>query len=279
MVFRKSWKYATKVERGNWTIGRQKSIKRRVHLKGERTKDSQRRKKWSAKHGHDTYGGDTEDLDSEAKPKHSKQAKQKGKSSGNVCRCGSTSHSRTSHRDCPLNMKNLPKSAVPPAAVRRKRDVSTDEDTEEALYSHGLSSDDSAGESSYRECYDSDESVRYSSWSDDDVVQCTCGAEGRAHKRGCPMNSRQYFCGATSSDSTAKVPVKRGLWAATADTSKPPFKKRRGSLKFQPGDHVCIHASSVLHVTCPVVLSKFSASSTGCAAMQVCSAHVSAVVI
>ncbi len=51
-----------------------KSKKRTIDLKMERTKDAQRRKAWSKKHGHDTYG-DTDDLDSEATPKVSKQVK------------------------------------------------------------------------------------------------------------------------------------------------------------------------------------------------------------
>jgi hypothetical protein len=36
----------------------EKSKKRRIILKVERTKYAQRRKEWSRKHGHDTYGDD-----------------------------------------------------------------------------------------------------------------------------------------------------------------------------------------------------------------------------
>ncbi len=42
----------------------EESKKRRIENKRERTKDAQKRKEWSKKHGHDTYG-ETDDLDSE----------------------------------------------------------------------------------------------------------------------------------------------------------------------------------------------------------------------
>ncbi len=111
-----------------------------------------------------------------------------------------------------MNKKNLAQSTAPPAVqhrkdleseciVQHKDDLCPEEDTEEVLYGDGLSSDDSAGELLYG-----------------DVVACTCGAQGRAHKRECPMNSRQYFSGsvlepdAVLNASTAKVlERKRGL--------------------------------------------------------------------
>ena len=53
-----------------------KCKKRRIQLKVERTKDAQRRKAWSKKHGHDTYGDDhSDDDDLELKPKASKTQK------------------------------------------------------------------------------------------------------------------------------------------------------------------------------------------------------------
>ncbi len=167
------------------TLDKQKTDerkKRRIHLKMERTKDAQRRKVWSKKHGHDTYG-DTDDLDCEAKPTVSKKVKT---STGGKCKCGSTTHKRSNHRDCPLNKKNLSYSAIPPAAVQHKKDLASDdivqhkddlcphEDREESLYSDGLSSDGSAGESSSGECYHSDESDLHSSCSDDDRACAMC---------------------------------------------------------------------------------------------------------
>ena len=77
---------------------------RRIEFKVERTLDSQRRKKWSKKHGHNTYGsGDSNEEGVELKPKGSKKRQA---SSGGKCRvCGSTSHLQSNHRDCPFNKR------------------------------------------------------------------------------------------------------------------------------------------------------------------------------
>ena len=65
--------------------------------------DAQCCKLWSKRHGHDTYGSsDNSDTDKdEIKPK-----KQKKRTTGGQCRCGSTAHQRTNHSDCPLNVNN-----------------------------------------------------------------------------------------------------------------------------------------------------------------------------
>ena len=57
--------------------------KRRRMLKVERTKDAQRRKKWSRKHGHDTYGDDEDSDTAELNPKGKKGIKNK-RLKGNV---------------------------------------------------------------------------------------------------------------------------------------------------------------------------------------------------
>ncbi len=91
-----------------------KTKKRRIQLKMEITKDAQLRKSWSKKHGHDTYG-DTDVLDSEAKPKASKQVKPRKSSSGGKCKCGSTGHRCVSHRDCPMNKRSPVGGLLQPA--------------------------------------------------------------------------------------------------------------------------------------------------------------------
>ena len=55
----------------------EKSKKRRIMLKADRTKDAQCRKEWSKEHGHDTYGDD-EDSDT-AELKINAKKKRKGK--------------------------------------------------------------------------------------------------------------------------------------------------------------------------------------------------------
>ena len=82
----------------------EKSKKRRIQLKGERTKDAQRRKEWSKLHGHDIYGDEDSDT-AELKPKKGK----KGQTSveGKYKACGSSTHLRSSNKLCPYNKKRV----------------------------------------------------------------------------------------------------------------------------------------------------------------------------
>ena len=73
--------------------------KRRVLSKMNRILEGHERKKWSREHGRDTYGGSHHESRSDCgegepgdKPK---------------CACGSTTHKRSSHRDCPFNKRSL----------------------------------------------------------------------------------------------------------------------------------------------------------------------------
>ena len=85
--------------------------KRRIQLKVERTNDRERRKAWSKKHGHDTYGDDdSDDSDIELKPK---KGRKRPKSTGGMCKCGSTTHLRSNHRECPYNMKRKKDAPAP----------------------------------------------------------------------------------------------------------------------------------------------------------------------
>ena len=59
--------------------------------------DAQRRKEWSKKHGHHTYGDTVEE--SLAKTVTAGQGKKSGASK---CKCGSTTHKRSTHKNCPL---------------------------------------------------------------------------------------------------------------------------------------------------------------------------------
>ena len=81
--------------------------KRRIQLKKMRTIDAQCRKDWSKKHGEDTYGDVSENL------LINTNARNCAKGSGSRCKCGSTTHKRTSHKDCPLNKTKVSALAVP----------------------------------------------------------------------------------------------------------------------------------------------------------------------
>ena len=63
--------------------------------------DAERRKKWSKKHGHNTYGrDDSEGDEGELKPNGQKKRKQGKVLTDGTCKaCGSTSHQRSNHKD------------------------------------------------------------------------------------------------------------------------------------------------------------------------------------
>ena len=157
----------------------EKPKKRRIMLKVERTKDAQRRKEWSRKHGHDTYGDDEDSDTAELKPKQKKSIKGQKMVEGQ-CKRGSTTHLRTSHNECPYNKRRVNDA---PTLPHKDDDTSPPpSDLSDNLSPAGdNSSDESESTSSNDWCYE------------DDIISsdmCVCGALGRAHKRDCPMSSR-----------------------------------------------------------------------------------------
>ncbi len=85
-----------------------KAKKRRLQLKSQRTYEAQQRKLWSNKHGHHTYGEEEEDTVEKVEiVEIVKGAKEKKK-----CKCGSSSHSLPTHRNCRNNPKNLKLAAI-----------------------------------------------------------------------------------------------------------------------------------------------------------------------
>ncbi len=92
--------------------------KRRIELKKRRVGEGFERSKWSRKHGRDTYGDDNdaaseleEDTSSKRgtqgkrKPTGSKQDKGKLRARKPCSACGSSTHQRSSHKDCPFNQR------------------------------------------------------------------------------------------------------------------------------------------------------------------------------
>ena len=80
------------IEQRKAELDRKKTDKckhRRIELKVQRMLDSQRRKKWSKKHGHDTYGsGDSDEEGVELKTRGPKGSKKRQVSSGSVGHVG-----------------------------------------------------------------------------------------------------------------------------------------------------------------------------------------------
>ena len=223
---------------------------RRIQLKSERTIDAQCRKLWSKRHGHDTYGSDDSDTDEdELKPKGRKK-----RTTGGKCKCGSTTHLRTNHSDCPYNVKN------------QKSGVSEDDggsDNSDVIYY----SEDSLSDAESISLKGSVPTpIGDTSWCfEDDIISgniCMCGALGRAHKKDCPLNSRNRYVGCTlfPKASSAKPPeAKKSGPTCLGKREKPasekalPAKKPRPNLKV--GDCVNLHDGKLgkYHLPCCVV--------------------------
>ena len=164
-------------------IRTEKAMKRRVELKTLRTQEAQQRKLWSKQHGHDTYG-DEEDLVEEGVV--AKENTKDG-TSKKPCKCGSTTHSRPTHRLCPLNktakaevMDKEPKSPITPLFTDKPSEGSNEPsegNSDSASEEYGNSDDNELDVDAF------DEAV---------FSGCTCGAD-RAHTKTCPMNPRARY--------------------------------------------------------------------------------------
>ena len=122
------------------------------------------------------HTGDMDDPDSETQPRVSKNVKEAKISCGKMCVCGSTTHQRTTHRDCPRNKKRqltLPAmqqeenlvsgdEAQHDPALQREENLAPGDSGDDAQYDpavqreEDLVSDDSADEAHEDLCYDMD---------------------------------------------------------------------------------------------------------------------------
>ena len=153
--------------------------KRRIELKKKRVKEGIERIKWSKEHGHDTYFGgsdveekacDSSDGVNQRKKKGSGPGKGNPKGKGKCAACGSSTHLRSSHRDCPFNKSRANKESHSDNSAEQ---LVPDSESDEAM------SDSDSLESS--------EDMSDGGSSDSDSISCMCGAEGRAHKTRLPL--------------------------------------------------------------------------------------------
>ena len=89
------------------------------------------------------------------------------------------------------------------------------------------------------------------------MTQCTYGADGRAHKKDCSMNSRHRYPGRTlfpppgSDVGTSAMPdgglEPPGGEAAPRERGKAPPAKKKKVEKMKVGDYVCIHSGLLGH--------------------------------
>ena len=137
--------------------------KRRIELKKKRVIDGQERKKWSKKHSHD-YGCDSENSDIDVKVSRGKgRRKGRPQGKGECASCGSSTHKRSNHRDCPFNKKRAEKETISSSSTESDGEVSSESSSEME--------------------------------SGTDV--CMCGSEGKRHRRSCPLSYRNRRPGRT----------------------------------------------------------------------------------
>ena len=152
--------------------------KRRIALKRRRVIEGFHRSEWTKTHGRDAYGGNDEhesDHEKVVKRKRgkAKPSKAKSKSEGLCSACGSSTHKRSTHRDCPFNTKrSTAKTSTKPVIVP----VDSPPQSSDAVSDvHSISDVQSETGGIDSMMYD----------------MCTCGSSGRAHKRDCLMNFRK----------------------------------------------------------------------------------------
>ena len=237
--------------------------RRRIELLVERTEDAQRRKEWSKKHGHDTYGDN--DSDEDRVELKTKEQKRQQSSTERKCRaCGSTTHRRSSHRDCPSN-KKAPSSGVSSGVKEDDTESENGDAVHSSLESPSSESSVISEESDW--CFE------------DDIISgnvCTCGAISRAHKKDCPLSSRNRYGGRAlfPNPSSADTPADKKSDKSTeigesdagssrlgkrnkptSDQVSSPKRNKSDSPSFKVGDYVSLHVNKLTdqHIPCRVV--------------------------
>ena len=178
-----------------------------------RGKEQLARQKWgkSQKISH-TYG--TTEYTFECTPNSSpiKSESTPTKRSRKPCSCGSIYHSRTSHRDCPLNKREGEKGIAEALNV----------DDSDSLHSE----DEMSQTDSEDTCLSSD---------DVDDYQYDCGCPNRSHKRECPLNPRKKWAKLSndlddnSKESSHHIPLKLSECEAlvSSSSSELPFSEHK----------------------------------------------------
>ena len=142
--------------------------RRRICLLNLRSKESLKRREWSKTHGGDTYDKTGTGFAQDVSDGLAKKKQQ--------CKCGSNTHSRPNNKNCPLNKSKALDNCD--AKIKEKTDLRIE-------YS---SSEEDVIFDNQCDIFFEDEEF-YSS----DLEQCICGAEGRSHKRHCPLNPHALF--------------------------------------------------------------------------------------
>ena len=145
-------------------------------------------------YGDDTYGEEKDPIDEKDLAKSGKRVN-KEKTDKNPCnRCGSTTHSRSTYRDCPYNKRN---TQMEPCDITKTRDADTVKESTHNEISPDSCTDESGQDSDQPEAYCDllllDDELDIDMLDDAVTSGCTCGALNRAHKKSCPKNSRERY--------------------------------------------------------------------------------------
>ena len=172
----------------------------------------------------------------EALEKHSvrrKRGKPRGK--GKCAACGSSTHLRSTHRDCPSNKTHANKE---PHSDNSADEMIPDSEamSESVLLESG--EDMSDGDSS-----------------DSETITCTCGAEGRAHKRDCPLSSRNRMSGRTLFPAPSEPEAQADPSKLELENVPSPQETKNVKPEINVGEYVCIHSRSIqgFHILCRIV--------------------------
>ena len=201
----------------------EKQKRKRIQRKIDRKAEQEARKQWSKKHGGDTYGeGYSSDSEEEKKPR-------KKKEESSQCKCGSTTHYRTTSKKCPYN-----KSITRGQSVHCKDQPL---ESEQLTVSKQFSK---RGQSSR-------EDNQLSSMDDEDISSCTCTCGSlRAHKTDCPLNPRNINKKNFPKDQSSQSSSQKEQHAKPGTTKKSAI---------QLGAYVALHRQHMKgrHLVCRVV--------------------------
>ena len=177
--------------------------------------------------------------------------------------CGSSTHKRRTHRDCPFNTKrSTAKTSTKPVIVAvdspsQSSDAVSDVHSVQSE-TGGIDSSDVHSVQSETGGIDSDDYMMYD--------LCTCGSSGRAHKRDCLMNFRKRHLPLSPGESkpdTARSPSLSNPGPPSVspepecvvidDASPPPTEQAKAQIKV--GDYVSVHSRVMgsSHLPCRVV--------------------------
>ena len=271
----------------SYRSSRKGRTKRQLAKRRHRGKEQEDRKRWGK--GKHTYGSDSDGDGTPTRPSKRRKVRVGAK----PCRCGSSTHMRINHRDCPLNPKNALSTNAGTSFVARScihvPDTRCTPEPDSLSFNppdpYGdVSCDDyesTAGSSSEEDCE-----------ADDEGEGCTCGG-GKSHSRSCPKNPRlkgrvlsfdqapgaecrdqplgvdcETQCSSPSSVVKLPVSVVSAEQQCASPSSEVPSEVSEaspevgtsvetGTSSLEVGDYVAVHSSKLssrrLHVCCRVV--------------------------